>query len=671
MRKVFVFMLLLSTIAISSFAQNVSKELMKEAKSGKIEAQLDVAKAFMSNNENAKAAKWLYLATQGGNKEAEELFLSFYSKELEKYGKEGNAQAQYVLGNFYLNGQGVNKDLKKAAVWYDMAMTNKHEEAAKCLGSFYNDMLVKRAKKENIAEMQYRLGLCYLNGTEVKVDKEAAAEWLEKAMLQDHKEAGKAFFSFESKLMRKRIKGLYISPIATYVGYVSGNATTGYKYDRSGAAQISIGLPFQHNKLADFEKLFLTITGEKDGDKILNATVESEKMGFSFSGNVIVENQVNYNAAGGIDGSNAEITFLKDGELRLKDQKSPIKTKSDIKLVFKSHKHPEYSRSQFIVSLASDVKNITQKIEVSANEIDWHNPNTPLRMAVDALKPSHIVVNQTLCIEEGRYDSEYILALKKNWFGDTIKINEYNFYSIGDGIRGYTKATLESSDTKIKYDRDKVSEFTKRYKDGFVQYTLNMPGKILYNSKEVFDGYFYFGNLCPQKYNAGGSLENYLDLLNSKNIADIPVVFVKGNYTDEKGRSEAWDNGYPSEKAEVYKKYKEEASAAWEEHQVKKMIAALEEMKVAKEEAKKKLIDERFNKSEVEMLLDRGVIRKGMSRSMIQRAHDLNSNLRIQMECTLDGYPRHLITIFDPGKMEYLFYGYVGYNILGEVYIIE
>ena len=423
--------------------------------------------------------------------------------------------------------------------------------------------------------------------------------------------------------------------------------------------------------MADFKKLFLTITGEKDGDKILNATVESKEMGFSFSGNVIVENQVNYNAVGGIDSSNAELTFLKDGELRLKDQKSPIKTMSDIKLVFKSHKHPEYSRSQFIVSLASDVKNITQKIEVSANEIDWQHPNKPLRMAVDALKPSHIVVNQTLCIEEGKYESEYILALKENWFGDTIKINEYNFYSIHDGKRGDTQATLESSDTKIKYDRDKVSEFTKRYKDGFVQYTLDMPGKILYNSKEVFDGYFYFGNLCPQKYGNFSGLENSLDLLNSKNIADIPVVFVKGNYTDEKGRSEVWDNGLPSEKAEVYKKYKEGASAAWEEHQVKKMIAELEEMKVAKEEAKKKLIEERFNKSEVEMLLDRGVIRKGMSRSMIQRAHDLNSNLRIQMECTLDGYPRHLITIFDPGKMEYIFYGYVGYNILGEVYIIE
>ena len=58
-------------MATPIFSQEVSKDLLKRAKSGDVLAQLNVAKAYIKNNENAKASKWLYTATKSGNKEAE------------------------------------------------------------------------------------------------------------------------------------------------------------------------------------------------------------------------------------------------------------------------------------------------------------------------------------------------------------------------------------------------------------------------------------------------------------------------------------------------------------------------------------------------------------------------------------------------------------------------
>ena len=50
-------------------------------------------------------------------------------EELKKNAEQGDADAQYNLGNAYLNGNGVEKDLEEAAKWFKKAADRGHKEA--------------------------------------------------------------------------------------------------------------------------------------------------------------------------------------------------------------------------------------------------------------------------------------------------------------------------------------------------------------------------------------------------------------------------------------------------------------------------------------------------------------------------------------------------------------
>ena len=62
-----------------------------------------------------------------------------------KAAKQGHAIAKCNLGSFYFNGDGVEKDLKKAAEWFEQA-------------------------KQGHADAQYNLGVCYEHGGGVPQD---------------------------------------------------------------------------------------------------------------------------------------------------------------------------------------------------------------------------------------------------------------------------------------------------------------------------------------------------------------------------------------------------------------------------------------------------------------------------------------------------------------------
>ena len=68
--------------------------------------------------------------------------------------EQGDAEAQYNLGQMYQYGEGVRKDAKEAARWYRMA-ANKHHTKA-----------------------QYALGLMYANGKGVIADDKKTHIWL-------------------------------------------------------------------------------------------------------------------------------------------------------------------------------------------------------------------------------------------------------------------------------------------------------------------------------------------------------------------------------------------------------------------------------------------------------------------------------------------------------------
>lgn len=74
-----------------------------------------------------------------------------YSKDLEKAAKKGDVEAMYQLGMALLNGDGINKDTKKASEWFKKAMEKGSDEAADAFYSFESKERDKLYKKFDIA----------------------------------------------------------------------------------------------------------------------------------------------------------------------------------------------------------------------------------------------------------------------------------------------------------------------------------------------------------------------------------------------------------------------------------------------------------------------------------------------------------------------------------------
>ena len=79
---------------------------------------------------------------------------------LRKDAEQGNTDAEYMLGNRYLDGQGVPQDYTQAAVWW------------------------RKAAEQGHAEAQYNLGLSCGYGRGVRRDYTQAATWFRKAAEQ-------------------------------------------------------------------------------------------------------------------------------------------------------------------------------------------------------------------------------------------------------------------------------------------------------------------------------------------------------------------------------------------------------------------------------------------------------------------------------------------------------
>ena len=107
--------------------------------------------------------------------------------------EQGDADAQFNLGNMYTNGHGVKQDDFEAVKWYRKAAEQGHANAQANLGVMYSNgrgvkqdyaesvKWVTKAAENGSAAGQFKLGVAYLLGLSVQKDRTLAKEWLGKA----------------------------------------------------------------------------------------------------------------------------------------------------------------------------------------------------------------------------------------------------------------------------------------------------------------------------------------------------------------------------------------------------------------------------------------------------------------------------------------------------------
>ncbi len=104
--------------------------------------------------------------------------------------EQENAEAQWMLGLMYENGQGVTRDYHQAVQWYQSAAVQGHAEAQLALGLMYAkaygvalDYLetvkwLRLAAEQGNQEALFRLGDMHLRGKGVTQDYQEAMKWL-------------------------------------------------------------------------------------------------------------------------------------------------------------------------------------------------------------------------------------------------------------------------------------------------------------------------------------------------------------------------------------------------------------------------------------------------------------------------------------------------------------
>ena len=177
----------------------------KAGDQGNLDAQLKLA-WMLRWDEKEEAAEWERKASDTRKK----IFM-----ETRLVAEQGNADAQFKLGESYRRGLGVAADDEQAIVWYRKAAEQGHLVAQWALGTqsasvetakwrgkaasnprwtheISSDEAVKwmhKAAEGGYAEAQYDLGVMYRDGNGVAKDAAQAIEWFRKAAEQGNSDA--------------------------------------------------------------------------------------------------------------------------------------------------------------------------------------------------------------------------------------------------------------------------------------------------------------------------------------------------------------------------------------------------------------------------------------------------------------------------------------------------
>jgi len=113
----------------------------------------------------------------------------------------GDAQAQFNLGYFYQEGQGVHRDYDQARNWYRKAAEQGFSNAQLNLGMLYFEghgvhrdysqaaIWFRKAAEKGNADGQFNLAGMYVDGEGVPQDYAEAIAWFRKAAEQGHERA--------------------------------------------------------------------------------------------------------------------------------------------------------------------------------------------------------------------------------------------------------------------------------------------------------------------------------------------------------------------------------------------------------------------------------------------------------------------------------------------------
>jgi len=136
------------------------------------------------------------------------------------FAEGGDAEAQDVLGDYYAQGSGVEKNLSEAAKWYRKAAEQGNVDAEIRLGICYDngqgvlqdyDEAVKwyRAAAEQGNQWgQYDLGLCYQYGKSVSKDNTEALKWYRMAAEAGNGKAQKQIQELEQQILKEQMPSL-------------------------------------------------------------------------------------------------------------------------------------------------------------------------------------------------------------------------------------------------------------------------------------------------------------------------------------------------------------------------------------------------------------------------------------------------------------------------------
>lgn len=172
-------------------------QLTRLAEMGHVQAQMVLANFFVSGGvvpeAPAEAAKWYHKAASAGEAQA--------VQKIKDLAQSGLAEAQFQLGEMYLQGDGVVKSDAEALRWCTLAAEQGHRLSQYRLGRIYMEgpdetrdasragEWFSRAAGQGHARAQYLLGLMYESGIGMKHNETAAVKLYVRAEKNGVKEA--------------------------------------------------------------------------------------------------------------------------------------------------------------------------------------------------------------------------------------------------------------------------------------------------------------------------------------------------------------------------------------------------------------------------------------------------------------------------------------------------